>query len=112
MALGKLIDRTTLTIIVVMYIYGAFLAIIYLVPTWALRQSWPDWPWWLYLIAPIALGIVALLVEWAFSPIPKWLEWGNKDAPQWKRAASFSLVFFGGIGLIAIPMLVQTWWGN
>jgi H+/Cl- antiporter ClcA len=101
---------SVLLIVAVLYIYGVILGVVTFVPSWALRGSWPEWAWWEYLVVPLALGLVALLLEWAFAPIPEWLEWGNKNAPQWKRAASFFLVFFGGVALIAISMFIQQWW--
>lgn len=110
MTAWKLIDRSALPIVAVVYIYGLFVGIVTFVPIWVLRGSWPGWSWWQYLVVPLALGVGALLFEWAFAPVPKWLEWGNKNAPQWKRAASFFILLFGGSGLIAVSMLVQEWW--
>jgi hypothetical protein len=112
MWLAKLIGGPTIAIVAVIYVYGIFLAGVTLAPSWAIRGSWPEWPWWQYLLVPALFGGGALALEWVFQPVAKWLELGNKNPPQWKRAAAFCLFFFGGVALLAAGVLVQEWWDN
>src|SRR2546426_105001 len=112
MWLARIIGGPRITIVAVVYVYGIVLASVTLAPIWALRGSGPEGPWWQYLLVPALFGGGALVVEWAFEPLAKWLEFGNRNSPQWKRAAAFCLFFFGGVALIAVGILAQEWWGS
>ena len=75
------------------YAYGVVLGAFPFLISWATGKL-SVLPWWEYALAPFALGIVAIAIEWALAPIAKRSSNWHRSIPQWKKGLFLLFVVF------------------
>lgn len=77
-------------------------------PPFTLWRHHEGWSWWHYLLAPLGIGLTALVAEAVGSVVFAPFFWGTKEHPLWKRAVYVLYVLLAfGLGAAA---LLSPWW--
>jgi hypothetical protein len=87
-----------------LYIYGLALLVLGLGIQW-LFHGLPNWTWWQFGFAPVALGIAAMVAEGLFLAIAKLFAFNRPDLPKWRDRVNLALVFVLSAALIIGPAL-------
>ena len=90
-------------IICLAYAYGAILGVIGLVWEWMFQPVLPSWKWWQFLLAPLAIGLIALALEGVGQLIRKSFGTDNANAPKWKRNLGLLVIFVLMTALVLGP---------
>jgi hypothetical protein len=95
-----------MSLLALAYFYGLLLSAFGAAGLLLKGETFPQWTWWQYLLAPLGAGLVALAAEALFQPIQKVLiDPDKKTDPVWKRLARASIlifILFGGLMALVI----------
>ncbi len=107
--------RFSLYAIAGLFAYGLFLILLWggldILTKWRLPEL-SRFSWWQILIAPLVIGVVALLAEVAFLPVQKYvIEPDYVTDPAWKRGlkALFLILLLFGLLFGAVVMHDKGW---
>lgn len=92
-------------IVVLAYGYGLILGALSLAWHAAFRGGLPALAWWQWALAPLALGVVALTVEWLLSHIQNATGFGAAGERGLKRALHLGLLLLLLSAIILGPAL-------
>lgn len=98
--------KFVMSLLAMAYFYGLILAAFSVAGLLLSGDAFPGWPWWQYILAPLAAGLIALAAEALFLPIQKALiDPDKKTDPLWKRGARAGVliaILFGGLMALVI----------
>ena len=90
---AKLFARSVIVFVTVAYVYGLLLGVFALAWELAFRDGLPKWTWWQYLLAPLGIGVLALILEAFWTLVMKVIGPDHVTDPLWKRAGRMMAVF-------------------
>jgi hypothetical protein len=93
--------------VVMAYGYGLVLGSFALAWDWLVRDRVPSLEWWQYIFAPLAIGLIALLLEAAGISVGRIFGEGESDQPKWKHAAALIVMFLLMATLMLGPAFYQ-----
>jgi len=89
------------------YGYGLVLGSFALAWDWLVRNRVPSLEWWQYILAPFAIGLIALLLEAAGTSVGRMFGEGEDGQPKWKHAAALIVMFLLMAALMLGPAFYQ-----
>lgn len=92
---------------VMAYGYGLVLGAFALAWDWFVRDQVPSLEWWQYILAPLAIGLVALFLEAAGTSVGRIFGEGDSSQPKWKHAAALIVMFLLMAALMLGPTFYQ-----
>jgi hypothetical protein len=101
------VAKTALLILATCYLIGLIAGAFLIVPIYLFKGHWPEWTWWQYLLAPLALGLLQLVGEWLLHrPAAKFAAW-HGPISQWKKAMFLVLLVVGVVAFLFIEAWVR-----
>ena len=97
--------RMLVRVITAAYVYGAILGALSLAWNALLGKGVPNWAWWQFLVAPLAIGLVAITLEGIGRLLQRVFATEGGRSPGWKRWLGRVTLFVVLAALVIGPAL-------